>query len=169
MFQLAYNGLVRVNDLIVRVCGILIGGLLAVIVSVLFYAVLCRYFFSSPISWGGDFTLLALVWMTLLGAPVGMRNGHISTEFVLDIMPPFMTRLMNAVIGLAVLFVSVLVLVYGFALVEQGMARIVPSMDWLSQGYFYLCLPVGFALVLPLSLERVFVPFLGASSNRQDA
>ena len=160
MLRRMYYGLVRCNTVIIRICETVLTGLLVAISVLLFGSVIWRYCLNDPISWSEDFTLLSLVWMTFLGAPVGMRGGHISTAFIPDNLPQSCSKWVSVIANAGVLFVAVEVLVYGIPFVRQGMARIIPSMDWLSQGYSYLALPVGFALIVPLSIENILSPFV---------
>lgn len=160
MLKRAFSGLVLCNTLIIKACEATITVLLAVMAGLLFCAVVWRYFLNDPISWSEDFTLVCLVWMTFLGAPVGMRGGHIATDFVLHKLPESWSKILSVLANVGVLFVAITVIIYGVPFVKQGMARIIPSMDWLSHGYSYLALPVGFALIVPLCIENIFSPFV---------
>lgn len=149
-------GLGRLNDGVCRVCTALIMFLLVAIVVILFGSVFWRYVFNDPISWSEDAALLCMVWMALLGAPVGLRRGgHVAMEMMLNMFPPQVIKGLRALISLIVLATAVVVVMYGGGFVKQGFARIIPSMDWLSQGYVYLALPVGFALLIPICLEDI--------------
>jgi len=160
MLQRAFNRLVQCNTLIINTCEILLAVLLAVIGVLLFCAVFWRYILNDPISWSEDVTLLCLVWLTFLGAPVGMRGGHIATMFIPDKLSKSWAKWVSLCVSAGVLFVAVTVIVYGVPFVKQGMARVMPSMDWLSHGYSYLALVVGFALILPLCIENILSPFV---------
>ena len=128
---------------------------LALIVAVLFASVVWRYVLRDPLSWSADAALLFLVWMTLLGAPVGMRGGHVAVTGAVDVLPLAAARWMLAAVNAAVAVTALTVVWFGIALARQGMARIVPSIDWLSQGWIYAALPVGFALIVPVAVENV--------------
>lgn len=160
MTGLFVTGLGRINDGVCRICTALVMLLLAAIVVILFSSVFWRYVFNDPISWSEDAALLCMIWMALLGAPVGLRQGgHVAMEMVLNLFPGAAIKGLRAVISLIVLATAVIVVYYGAAFVKQGFARIIPSMDWLSQGYVYLALPVGFALLIPICLENFFQAF----------
>lgn len=157
------TGLGRINDGVCRICTALIMFLLAAIVVILFGSVFWRYVFNDPISWSEDAALLCMVWMALLGAPVGLRHGgHVAMEMVLNLFPGQVIRGLRALISLVVLATAVTVVLYGGGFVKQGFARIIPSMDWLSQGYVYLALPVGFALLIPICLQNFLESFAAA-------
>jgi len=147
------------NDKIISVCELLISGLIAAIVVVLFASVVWRYVLFNPISWSADAALICVVWMTLLGAPVGMRGGHVAVTGAFDFMPKAVQPWMNALINLSILASSAIVVWYGISLTIQGTARIVPSIAWLNQGFLYGALPFGFALLIPLCIENILKPF----------
>jgi len=160
---LVVTGLGKINDGVCRICSALLIVLLSAIVIILFGSVFWRYFLNDPITWSEDAALLCMVWMTLLGAPVGLRHGgHVATEMVLQALPGQLITWLRAMISLVILATAAVVVYYGVPFVKQGMARIIPSMDWLSQGYVYLALPVGFALLLPICLENFLHPFAPA-------
>lgn len=165
MLTRIYGSLVAVNTLLARVCAIAIAILLGVIVVVMIASVVMRYGLGSPLSWSDDLSLICLVWMSLLGLMVGMRPGHLAVEGILHALPPAFVRLVISATYIAVLGLSVAVVWYGAAFVRQGMARIVPSMDWMMQGYVYLAVPVGFALIIPSCIEHALRPFLAPTTN----
>lgn len=169
MLDSTFGGLFRLNTAIVRICEFLISLLLAAMVVALACSVVWRYFLNSPIVWSEDFSLLCLVWMTLLGAPIGMRGGHIAADFIPQALPRLVARRVALLTSLGVLFVAMTIVIYGIPFVQQGMARIVPSIDWLSFGYVYLSLPVGFALLLPLCVEGILRPFVGPQVAEESA
>ena len=154
--NLATTGLERLNAFIQRGCVTLQMMLLGVIVLILFSSVFWRYFLNDPFSWSEDAALFCMVWMTFLGAPVALRGGdHVAMELCLQLFPGKIITMIRVLINFIVLTTSSVVIYYGWGFVEQGMARIIPSLDWLSQGYVYLALPVGFLLMIPVSTENI--------------
>lgn len=140
-----------------RLCSILttvIGGILAAIASILFFSVVMRYVFNNPVTWSEDSAKILLVWMTLLGAPAGLRSAsHVSIELLTDKLPE-RGRIVFQILGLGVTtYVSWIFVSQGYRFALQGMRRIVPSLDWLPFGFAYLALPVGYALMLLICVE----------------
>ena len=166
MTALVVRGLGRLNDWVCRVCTALIMFLLSAIVVILFGSVFWRYFLNDPISWSEDAALLCMIWMTLLGAPAGLRHGgHVAMEMLLYLFPHPVIKILRAVISLVILTTSVIVVYYGGPFVKQGMARIIPSIEWLNQGYAYLALPAGFALLIPICMEQLFQSLIPAKTG----
>ena len=146
--------LTRLNE---RLCGMLskvVGGILAAISLVLFLSVAMRYLFNRPFSWSGELAAILLVWMTLLGAPVGLRKGsHISIGFLVDNLPDWGQRVVRPAAMLVVLFVCGMMVSRGWGFAVKGMRRIVPSMAWLPFGFAYLAVPVGYSAMMLVCLE----------------
>ena len=159
----------QLNTLIWKVCVFLQMILLGMIVLTLFSSVCWRYFLNDPISWSEDAALLCMIWMTFLGVPVALRGGdHVAMEIILQQFPDTIIPMLRAGIGFVILSTSFIVVYYGTAFVDQGMARIVPSMDWLSQGYIYLALPTGFFLMIPIGLENILKLFTPSATMTQE-
>ena len=157
------------NTFIWKICVFLQMILLSMIVLILFSSVYWRYFLNDPISWSEDAALLCMIWMTFLGVPVALRSGdHVAMEIVLQKFSDRTTAILRVGIGFVILSTSFIAVYYGTAFVNQGMARIVPSMDWLSQGYIYLALPTGFLLMIPIGFENILKPFVSSATITQE-
>ena len=167
MTGLLFRGLGRLNDWVCRICTTLIMVLLSAIVVILFGSVFWRYFLNDPISWSEDAALLCMIWMTLLGAPArpSPRQPCRHGDVALRIPSTRSLRSCEAVISLVILTTAAVVVYYGGPFVKQGMARIIPSIDWLSQGYAYLALPVGFALLIPICAEQLIQSLIPAKTD----
>src|ERR1700752_1606526 len=64
-----------------------VAGLLAIVV-VVFYQVFGRYVLNSSPTWAESFALVLILYVTLLGAAVGVRDaGHIGMESLLVLAP----------------------------------------------------------------------------------
>ena len=141
-----------------RMCAALagiIGVILAVICAVLFYSVVMRYALNRPVAWTEDATTILMVWMVLLGAPVGLRSGsHVSIELLVGRVAG-RRRVALRLIALSVTtYVSWMMLRHGWFLAMRGMRRIVSTMEWLPFGYAYLALPVGYGLMVLVCIEE---------------
>ncbi len=165
MVNTAFRALANLNSLIAKICIAIISLLLSVVVVVMMCSVIWRYVLNNPIPWSDDVSLISMVWMALLGLPPGMRDGHLAVEGLIAALPGFARRIVNMVVYAAVLFSAALIVYFGFKFVGQGMARIVPSIQWLKQGYIYMSVPVGFALIIPLCVERALAPFFSEATE----
>lgn len=154
----------RISAFNARLCSFLtnlIGGLLAAITVILFFSVVMRYAFNNPVTWSEDSAKILLVWMTLLGAPAGLRStSHVSVELLTERLPDRAKRIFQLLGFVIVMYVSWIFVAYGFRFALQGMRRIVPSLAWLPFGFAYLALPVGYALMMLICIELLLKSIL---------
>lgn len=134
----------------------MLGVILLLISAILFHSVVMRYLFNNPVTWSEDAAKILLVWMTLLGAPGGLRKGaHVSIDLIVEKLPHVLSQLLRLVSLLAVIYVSWMIVRHGWLFALQGMRRIVPSLEWLPFGFAYLALPVGYGLMILVCVELI--------------
>lgn len=127
---------------------------MAAISIVIPYEVAGRYFLGSMPSWAGEVTTFSLVWVSMLGAAVGLPRGYqIGMTSLIEKLPQRMgyyVKMLGHLITMAIL--SVLV-IFG---VEQTLFNInqtSPAMQ-ISMAIPYMAIPAGAALMLLVTLEK---------------
>jgi len=156
------------NQRLCRFLTVLIGGILAAISIILFHSVVMRYLFNNPVTWSEDAAKFLLVWMTLLGAPAGMRAGtHVAVELITDKLPQPIQKVFQLLSLVVVLYVSWMIVSQGWSFALQGMRRIVPSLPWLPFGFAYLALPIGYALIGLICIELILTSISGLISGQE--
>lgn len=95
------------------------GGLLFLGVTVIFYGVIMRYVFNDARSWVDELSQYMIIWGTLIGTSVALRNNHhIKVDMLFDKLPNrakyFVTLFANT-IGISF---GLFVLYYGSGLVN---------------------------------------------------
>ena len=87
---------------------------LLVIVIIVFYQVFGRYVLNSSPTWTENLALVLILYVTLIGAAVGVRDaGHIGMDSLLVMLPDHMREKIELVI-------HVLVAVFGIAMAYNG-------------------------------------------------
>lgn len=87
-FTILDLGVAAINKNI-AVFGITLGVLLA------FINVVLRYLFGASITWAGELTNYLFMWSALFGAAYGFKKGiHISVTMLLEMLPPFMAKIL---------------------------------------------------------------------------
>ena len=87
---------------------------LLMIVAIVFYQVVGRYLFNSSPTWAENLALVLVLYVTLIGAAVGVRDrGHIGMESLLDALPQRLRTRIE-------LLVYLLVAVFGATMVYNG-------------------------------------------------
>jgi TRAP-type transport system small permease protein len=131
-----------------------VAGLLA-IVAVVAWQVFGRYVLNSSPTWAENFALLLILYVTLIGAAVGVRDaGHIGMDSLLVLAP-------EAWRNRAELVIHILVGLFGAAMAWNGWvlgASIapykLPNID-LSEAWRYVPLCISGALIVLFSFEHL--------------
>ncbi len=138
----------RFDDAIASVEGILITichGLIAILVVI---AVVMRYVFNNPLTWGEELIVCLLTWMVFLGAAAAVRSQmHIRIDVLGPVfrMPKFIwLNTLTVIIGL-VIIVTMLWACYQQVLLEMVVES--PMMN-VSMAWFASAMPVGLLLML---------------------
>ncbi len=146
--------LTRLNRLLVKGAeGITIAAM-AVIAVIIPYEVLGRYLLDQTPAWSGEAATYSLVWLTMMGSAAGLRKGYqVGIDIALKKLPPGASRIIQAVsYALLILFFLVMT-VYGFEQAWVNLRQRSPALE-IPMAFPYLALPVGFAVMLSVTLEE---------------
>ena len=120
-------------QLLRHICALILGALVAVV----FFIFFGRYVMHHSPMWGEPFSLLCLVWLSLLGSVLVVRkNEHLAVTMFdekLGKTGVFVTDILSAV---CVVGFSIFLIVYGIKLTQQGAGINVPY------AFMYSALPV---------------------------
>lgn len=147
LFRRIDDVLARVEDAFIIVCH----GVIALLVMT---AVVMRYLFNDPLTWGEELIVALFVWMVFIGAAAAIRSQmHIR----IDVMAPvFRNPRMNwlNVVTLVIGIVIIVVMIY--ACWEQVLqeAEVESPMLGISKAWFAAAMPVGLVLMLCHVLRR---------------
>ncbi len=76
--------------------------LISVAVVVTFLEVVQRYIFGGSLGWANEVTIVSVIWATMLGASLGVREGvHIGVDVVVERLPRPVARVVTTVALLA--------------------------------------------------------------------
>jgi TRAP-type transport system small permease protein len=104
----------QINAVIARIGMYLSVAGLLVIVTIVFYQVFGRYVLNSSPTWTENLALVLILYVTLIGAAVGVRDaGHIGMDSLLVMLPDRMREKIELVI-------HVLVAIFGVAMAYNG-------------------------------------------------
>ena len=157
------NVLRAVNESLLKLAGwgtIFFMGVIAVVIP---YEVFGRYVIKSMSVWSGEVSTFSLAWATMLGGAVGLRKGYqVAMTAVLEAVPLSAAR---AIKGAGLLFMlSFLAVMTWFGGVQTliNFDQTSPAMG-IRMGYPYACIPIGFFIMLMLTVEETLA-FLGAKA-----
>ncbi len=151
----------RLCAAIARSClGLGIAGLVLLIVAVL-YQVIGRYIFNDTPTWAESGAVLLVLYVTMLGMAVGVRDaGHIGLESLLVLAPDNVRRKMELLIH-ALVGVFGVVMAWQCAVLALSVAGYkIPTLG-LSEAFKYAPPAIAGALVAMFSLEHILAIWRG--------
>jgi TRAP-type C4-dicarboxylate transport system permease small subunit len=143
------------NAPIARLCMFLSVAGLLVIVVIVFYQVFGRYVLNASPTWTESLALVLVLYVTLIGAAVGVRDaGHIGMESLLVLVPD---RIRNRI----EMLIHVLVTVFGGTMIYNGLVLgmsvvgyKIPNLG-ISEAIRYAPLVISGALIISFSIEHL--------------
>ena len=139
--------LTRFDDILAKVEASVLIGLVAVMTVVVFLQVVYRYVLTQPLHWSEELARYLFVWLSILGATLGVqKRGHFGLDVFFRMLPKQGQWLMRLLIHLLMGSVFVVLIVYGITLVQKTALQESPAMG-IPMSWAYTCLPVGGALM----------------------
>ena len=137
-----------------------VGGLMLLIVAVL-YQVIGRYVFNDTPTWAESGAVLLVLYVTMLGMAVGVRDaGHIGLESLLVLAPEAVRLKMELLIHALVLAFGV-VMAYNCAVLAQSVWDYkIPTLG-LSEAFKYAPPAMAGVLIALFSLEHIIALLRG--------
>ncbi|MGE0314936.1 MAG: TRAP transporter small permease [Lautropia sp.] len=129
----------------------------ALMIALVFYNVLSRYVLKTDVSWSSELCTLLLIWMSFVGGAMATRrNAHLGvSEFVMGLRPAVRAKVDALVLALSALALGLLVW-FGATLTIQSWDNVAIAIR-ISNGWWYLAMPVGCALMLLFVLNQLVV------------
>lgn len=139
---------------------LVVAGLLAII-GIVAWQVFGRYVLNQSPTWTENLALVLILYVTLVGAAVGVReSGHIGLESVIVLLPERL-RLAPQIAIHAIVSAFAAAMVYnGWLLGTSVMAYRIPNLG-LSEGARYVPLAVSGVLIILFSIEQVIALLRG--------
>ena len=145
----------KLLDAIEKTLKIVCTVFMAIIVAILFYAVVMRYIFHQPPGWSIELSRYIFLWMVMLSAIVVTREqSHIQITFILN-------HLSARVKFFWLNILRILMIGFCLIMVHQGLA-IYPTVSeasspalGISMGWLYLSVPIGGTLMGVYILESM--------------
>lgn len=94
------------------------GGLLSIGVAMIFYGVIMRYVFNDARSWVDEISQYMIIWGTLIGTSVALRNDHhIKVDMLYNVLPKSVQRYVTLFAHTVGIAFSIFLGYYGYKLV----------------------------------------------------
>jgi len=129
-------------------------GLMAIVACVAFQ-VFGRYVMNDTPTWAEAFALVLVIWVTMFGAAVGVRDaGHIGMESLLVLVPERIRVKLELVIHALVGIFGALMAYNGGLLAISVMDYKIPTLG-ISEGLNHVPVAIAGALILLFSIEHI--------------
>lgn len=128
----------------------------ALVIVLVFYNVLSRYFLKTDVSWSSELCTLLLIWMTFVGGAMATRrNAQLAvSEFIMWLQPGARSKL-DAMVLVWTALALTLLMYFGLTLTLRSWSNIAIAIK-ISNGWWYLAMPVGCGLMLVFVLEQLW-------------
>lgn len=118
--------------------------------------VIGRYGFNVTPPWGEELTLFCLVWLSLLGASLPLRNDtHLRIALLDKLLPQKALTVLDWLCYLVVIVFSVVIVVAGIIMTRQVSGTILYGMH-ISKGFLYAAVPTAGVFFLLALCERIY-------------
>ncbi|MEJ5229615.1 MAG: TRAP transporter small permease, partial [Pseudothermotoga sp.] len=88
--------------------------------AIVFYQVVARYVFNKPPMWTEEIALITMIWISMLGAGVGVRTGiHVKVEIFISAFSSLVRKIIDTLILLSIAFFGIGMSYYTFILVKR--------------------------------------------------
>jgi TRAP-type C4-dicarboxylate transport system permease small subunit len=148
-------GLTRFNARLARLgARFAVAGLLA-IVAIVAWQVFGRYVLNSSPTWSENLALVLILYVTLVGAAVGVRDaGHIGMDSILVLVPEALRRRVEMLIHVLVAAFGVAMAWNGWVLGSSVAAYKLSNIN-LSEAWRYVPLVISGVMIVLFSLEHL--------------
>jgi len=147
--------LTRINAPLARTCMILAAAGLLAIVAIVFYQVVGRYVLNSSPTWTESLALVLVLYVTLIGAAVGVRDaGHIGMDSLLVLAPESVRKRIELLIYALVLLFGAAMAYNGLVLGQSVLTYKIPNLG-LPESVRYAPLVISGVLIVSFSVEHV--------------
>lgn len=146
--------------------ALLLAGVGVVAMTILvFWSIVGRYVFNDTPTWTEPAVLLLMSWFILLGSAVGVRErSHIGFEIGLAAAPPPLRLAMKVITEVLLVGFGVAMVVYGAQLTAGTWSSLTPMLG-ISQGWDYVPIAAGGALIVLFSVERLLMILTGTDDT----
>jgi TRAP-type C4-dicarboxylate transport system permease small subunit len=155
MGKVAVRAVVWLDDLVSNITMVLCGSVLTVMVVVAALGVFFRYVLHASLPWADEFNAYLFVWLTCLGAAVGLKKrAHPPVRALADRLPGRAQPLLHAATDCVVIALGLIFVVYGGDMLELMGTETAATIP-VSMIYPFLSIPLAGALFILHSLTSL--------------
>src|SRR5882724_10524967 len=150
-----FHALTAFNATVSRWCMyVAVAGLIGIVATVALQ-VFGRYVLNDTPIWAESTALVLIIWVTMFGAAVGVRDaGHIGMESLLVLVPDRIRNKLEIVIHVLVAVFGALMAYNGALLAESLMGYKIPTLG-IPEGMNHVPVAIAGALIVLFSIEHI--------------
>ncbi|MCF4113171.1 MULTISPECIES: TRAP transporter small permease [Dethiosulfovibrio] len=146
----------KILDKLNSAVEVLISFLLTFMVVVVFLQVVFRFIIHSSLPWSEEAARYLLIWISFLGATVGVKRGaHVGVEAVVNLFGGRKRRAISVVAYVLEAAFFVFLVLYGYRILSIVFCQSSPAME-ISMAVPYSSLPVSSAIMLLYTIDGLF-------------
>ena len=147
---------VRLIDRFNKLLQLLLGVLIIVMTSVIFWQVFSRFFLSLPLRWSEELARYIMAYIVFLASPIALRRGRLIAVGVITEKLNFkQLRVLTIFIQVLIIGFSVLLATKGFEMIERVYIQVSPAMQ-IPMSIPYACIPIGAILLILNAVAIIF-------------
>ena len=140
-------------DFLAQLASALASVMIVALIVIFGWLVYGRYILNATPTWVEQAALLMVVWITFLGAAVGVRRGtHLSVDFIRDAMPGRLRHAALVFVSLALLFFGAMLAWQGYVMFERTARRDIPLIG-ISEGWRAVPVILGGGMIFLFAMD----------------
>ena len=145
----------ELNIYLLQICRYALIFMVPLMTGIIFVQVVLRYIFSSPLSWAEELAKYLLVWISCMGSANGIKDAmHVSIDYLKNKLPLFLHRIVTLIIHGVTISFLIFCILEGSRYAINGWEQTSAALE-IRMTIPYLAIPVGFAIMLSVSIEYV--------------
>ena len=142
------------------------GVMMVTLIGIFGWLVYGRYVLNATPTWVEQVALLLIVWITFLGAAVGVRRStHLAVDFIRDAAPPPIRKLGLLICAAALVFFGVMLAWQGYEMFERVMRRRIPLLG-LSEAWRAAPVIIGGFMIALFALDDLLKGLFRRDQNK---
>ena len=152
--------IIAVADVADRVAKVAVVLLLATLVGIITWEVICRYVLKIPMVWSEQLASYTMVWLAFMSAAIAFRQGaHIGMTLLSSRFTGWVEKLVTILSHLLILFFLVFLVWWGIVHTADVRSQRSPVVFNISMMWPYLAIPSGAILMIIQELKVIFVGY----------
>ncbi len=139
-----------------------------IMVSVTFYQIIMRYVFNRAPSWSEEFVRYLFVWISVLGAGMGIQEKvHIGVDAVVNLFPIKIRNIISIFVFFLIIAFGVFIIYYTIPIVKVTSTQISPALHIKVSYMYFSMVAFGVLCIIYATIESLKI--IKQLSRKQEA